>query len=535
MLDPQLRLLPGGVQSSPGTRLARGRGLDRPRGDRGGRVDAHGGDAAGARCGGLLALVLASAAVQTLALGWGRSALAAIVSTLAGVALGPIAALPVALVPERLRVERAASPRSASSRSRPPRSAPQVVSAVLLWCCVGRTEERSAGASGGGRRGAPLPRRPFGPRGSGLLVRVDRVDDAALSALGGRARARRSRGERRRRRGRARISVVRRRRIRRRRRGSRRRSWGLVALQHKRAQPDSPSRYPSDTSRNPRLETLARANDVVREHAIEAMESLSALVDARDSYTAGHSCRVAETSIVIGRELGLEGDELETLRRAALFHDIGKVSLPDSILLKAGPLTDVEWTAMQRHSVTGARIIARLGFLDRAVPASRHHHENYDGSGYPDGLAGDSIRFTPGSSTSRTPSTRCSAHASTATPVHSPPRSRRSSTNAVRTSAPRRRRPGQRDRPAGTEQSRVTVRLEVRTRSAVAAVALPGLERRLTRSSRLWRRHPADARDEARPARADRRLGEIARRAARTAPHRSVVPTGAIAGPVAGG
>ena len=120
------------------------------------------------------------------------------------------------------------------------------------------------------------------------------------------------------------------------------------------------------------------------------MESLSALVDARDSYTAGHSCRVAETSIVIGRELGLEGDKLETLRRAALFHDIGKVGLPDSILLKAGPLTDVEWTAMQRHSVTRARIIARLGFLDRAVPGV-HHHENYDGSGYPDGLAGDSI------------------------------------------------------------------------------------------------------------------------------------------------
>jgi putative nucleotidyltransferase with HDIG domain len=121
------------------------------------------------------------------------------------------------------------------------------------------------------------------------------------------------------------------------------------------------------------------------------MESLSATVDARDSYTAGHSRRVQKLALAIGRELELSEPELDLLGHAALFHDIGKLAIPDSILLKPARLSLEEWGVMRNHSDEGARIIERLGFLADAVPAIRHHHERWDGSGYPDGLAGEDI------------------------------------------------------------------------------------------------------------------------------------------------
>ncbi len=121
------------------------------------------------------------------------------------------------------------------------------------------------------------------------------------------------------------------------------------------------------------------------------MESLSATVDARDSYTAGHSRRVQQLALAIGRELDLSQAELDILGQAALFHDIGKLAVPDSVLLKPARLNEREWELMRRHSDEGARIIERLGFLADAVPAIRHHHEHFDGSGYPDGIDGDEI------------------------------------------------------------------------------------------------------------------------------------------------
>ena len=121
------------------------------------------------------------------------------------------------------------------------------------------------------------------------------------------------------------------------------------------------------------------------------MESLSATVDARDAYTAGHSRRVQHLALAIGRELGLSRPRLDLLGHAALFHDIGKLAVPDAVLLKPATLTDDEWDLMQRHAAEGARIIDRLGFLNDAVPAIRHHHERFDGTGYPDGLAGEDI------------------------------------------------------------------------------------------------------------------------------------------------
>ncbi|HEV8601891.1 MAG TPA: diguanylate cyclase [Gaiellaceae bacterium] len=137
--------------------------------------------------------------------------------------------------------------------------------------------------------------------------------------------------------------------------------------------------------------SLEQANRLLKERSTAAMESLSATVDARDAYTAGHSRRVQQLALAIGRELGLSQAELDLLGHAALFHDIGKLAVPDAILLKPAVLTDEEWALMQRHSDEGARIIDRLGFLNDAVPAIRHHHERFDGTGYPDGLQGEEI------------------------------------------------------------------------------------------------------------------------------------------------
>jgi diguanylate cyclase (GGDEF)-like protein/putative nucleotidyltransferase with HDIG domain len=137
--------------------------------------------------------------------------------------------------------------------------------------------------------------------------------------------------------------------------------------------------------------SLERANKLLKERSTAAMESLSATVDARDAYTAGHSRRVQQLALAIGREVGLSQIELDLLGHAALFHDIGKLAVPDAILLKPAVLTEEEWSLMQRHSDEGARIIDRLGFLNDAVPAIRHHHERFDGTGYPDGLKGEEI------------------------------------------------------------------------------------------------------------------------------------------------
>jgi diguanylate cyclase (GGDEF)-like protein/putative nucleotidyltransferase with HDIG domain len=137
--------------------------------------------------------------------------------------------------------------------------------------------------------------------------------------------------------------------------------------------------------------SLEHANRLLKERSTAAMQSLSATVDARDAYTAGHSRRVQQLALAIGRELGLSQAELDLLGHAALFHDIGKLAIPDAILLKPASLTEEEWALMQRHADEGARIIDRLGFLNDAVPAIRHHHERFDGTGYPDGLKGEEI------------------------------------------------------------------------------------------------------------------------------------------------
>jgi diguanylate cyclase (GGDEF)-like protein/putative nucleotidyltransferase with HDIG domain len=137
--------------------------------------------------------------------------------------------------------------------------------------------------------------------------------------------------------------------------------------------------------------SLEQANRLLRERSTAAMEGLSATVDARDPYTAGHSRRVQRLALSIGRELNLSQAELDVLSQAALFHDIGKLAVPEAILLKPASLDPEERRVMRCHVEEGANIIDRLGFLADAVPAIRHHHERFDGSGYPDGLRGEEI------------------------------------------------------------------------------------------------------------------------------------------------
>ena len=137
--------------------------------------------------------------------------------------------------------------------------------------------------------------------------------------------------------------------------------------------------------------SLEKANRLLRERSTAAMESLSATVDARDAYTAGHSRRVQQLALAIGRELGLSQTELDLLGHAALFHDIGKLAVPDAILLKPAvpDRRRVDAHAAPRRRGRADHRPPRLP--DDAVPAIRHHHERFDGSGYPDGLKGEEI------------------------------------------------------------------------------------------------------------------------------------------------
>ena len=125
--------------------------------------------------------------------------------------------------------------------------------------------------------------------------------------------------------------------------------------------------------------------------ARKTFERISRLLDERDHYTAVHSQQVAELAVEIALVIGLSQAEIENIDVAARVHDIGKVAVPDSILLKPGPLSDEEWTIMKRHPVISAELIEGLEIYRPVVEAVRHEHERWDGSGYPDGLRGEEI------------------------------------------------------------------------------------------------------------------------------------------------
>ena len=127
------------------------------------------------------------------------------------------------------------------------------------------------------------------------------------------------------------------------------------------------------------------------EHVASMLFALARVVEVRDEGTGDHCSRVAHLACLFGRELGLDEDELQTLRDGGVLHDLGKLAIPDRVLLKPGPLDDEEWTVMRQHTVIGATLCGNLRSLARVVPIVRHHHERWGGSGYPDGLAGEDI------------------------------------------------------------------------------------------------------------------------------------------------
>jgi putative nucleotidyltransferase with HDIG domain len=138
-------------------------------------------------------------------------------------------------------------------------------------------------------------------------------------------------------------------------------------------------------------EKLVRYTRELEEAYVSTVRVLAAAIDARDSYTLGHSTRVAAASLMLGQEIELSQKELEELEIACFFHDVGKIGTSDAILHKNQTLDFAEQGEVRRHPVDGADILRKAKSLQKYIPAVRHHHENYDGKGYPDGLEGDKI------------------------------------------------------------------------------------------------------------------------------------------------
>lgn len=136
---------------------------------------------------------------------------------------------------------------------------------------------------------------------------------------------------------------------------------------------------------------LRRTQRELRESYDATLIALSNALDLRDTETEGHSVRVAEIAVKIGRNMDVSEGQLAALWHGALLHDIGKIGIPDQILNKTGQLTPDEWQIMRQHPIWGAEIISSIDFLSDAVAVVRHHHEAWDGSGYPDGLSGEDI------------------------------------------------------------------------------------------------------------------------------------------------
>jgi len=149
-------------------------------------------------------------------------------------------------------------------------------------------------------------------------------------------------------------------------------------------------------------ELLARVRSLLRlkeftdelENAETVLFSLALSIEAKDPYTEGHCDRLSKYSVALAERLGLADDIRVALRRAGIVHDIGKLGVPEKILLKPGPLTDEEWVIMKQHPVVGERICSPLKSFRLVLPIIRHHHEKQDGSGYPDGLKGEEIPLT---------------------------------------------------------------------------------------------------------------------------------------------
>ncbi len=142
-----------------------------------------------------------------------------------------------------------------------------------------------------------------------------------------------------------------------------------------------------------RVRSLARLKRYTDDldSASSIIMALTEMIETRDGFTEGHCYRMANCAAALGRRLGLNADDLQTLYRGGFLHDIGMLAIPEAVLRKSGPLDPEEYELIKSHTVIGDRLCARLRSLQAVRPIIRHHHERHDGSGYPDGLRGEAI------------------------------------------------------------------------------------------------------------------------------------------------
>lgn len=140
-------------------------------------------------------------------------------------------------------------------------------------------------------------------------------------------------------------------------------------------------------------EELADSKELLEKSYLESIEVLRKTVEVKDVYTRGHSDRVSEYSLLIGEKLNLPADQMKILKIGALFHDIGKIGIPDAILLKNDKLTNDEYSEIKNHPAIGAHILSNASIFSDIIPIVKHHHERFDGKGYPSKLGGENIPY----------------------------------------------------------------------------------------------------------------------------------------------
>lgn len=141
------------------------------------------------------------------------------------------------------------------------------------------------------------------------------------------------------------------------------------------------------------MNEIKKINKELENSYLESIETLRYTVEAKDNYTRGHSDRVSEFSVLIGKKVNLSEKDLKLLQIGGLFHDIGKIGVPDSILLKESKLTDDEYSEIKNHPSIGAHILSTATIFRDIIPIVKHHHERYDGHGYPGQLQGEDIPY----------------------------------------------------------------------------------------------------------------------------------------------
>lgn len=141
------------------------------------------------------------------------------------------------------------------------------------------------------------------------------------------------------------------------------------------------------------MRTITKMNENLEKSYMDSIEILRHTVEAKDPYTRGHSDRVSEYAVLLGKKLNLTDEDIEKLKIGGLFHDIGKIGIPDSILLKESKLTDEEYIKIKEHPVIGYNILGNADMFKNILDIIKYHHERFDGNGYPERLAGTNIPY----------------------------------------------------------------------------------------------------------------------------------------------